>query len=92
MLYISNIDEYIELLKNTRFDDYQDIVSKLNKYYESIKETTLLKRIVAGKDFNYNINDMSLLVVLENDLANELAILDIIQKYTNNENIDGLFG
>ena len=31
---------------------------------------------------------MSLLVVLENDLANELAILDIIQKYTNNENIE----
>lgn len=69
-------------------NDYKDIVSKLNKYYESIKETTLLKRIVAGKDFNYNINDMSLLVVLENDLADELAILDIIQKYTNNENIE----
>ncbi len=69
-------------------NDYKDIVSKLNKYYESIKETTLLKRIVAGKDFNYNINDMSLLVVLGNDLADELAILDIIQKYTNNENIE----
>lgn len=69
-------------------NDYQDIVSKFNKYYESIKETALLKKIVAGKDFNYNINDMSLLVVLGNNLADELAILDIIQKYTNNENIE----
>ena len=89
---IEKIDHNMNLIeKNVNTfekNDYQDIVSKLNKYYESIKETTLLKRIVAGKDFNYNINDMSLLVVLENDLANELAILDIIQKYTNNENIE----
>lgn len=87
---ISNIDEYIELLKNTRFDDYQDIVKTfrvvlrgifkkvpIESFYLALKKVKKTESLIGrGNDIDENDIDE---ILATNYTENECNYLRLVR-------------
>lgn len=89
--YSNNIDDNINTIKNNKGifndSDYQEILNNIDSYYNDMNKVRILKNIKAGKDFTYTINDIRFLKLEGYYLLYERKILDILDKYTDNDNI-----
>lgn len=91
MGYIEIADKNIDVIRNNkgRFstEDYNEILKNIDDYYEDINKIKLLKYIKSRDKLTYTINDVRLLSLTGNYMPYEINTLDILKKYSDNNNI-----
>lgn len=89
--YSNTIDENINIIKNDKSifneDDYKKILNNIDSYYDALNKVRILKNIRTGKDFTYTINDLRFLKLEGYYISYERQVLDILDKYTDNDTI-----